>query len=362
MPKNAYQLPEFRWENDRPLIEMCAITKVFKSAAGEAVVLKGVDVEIDQGEFVSVVGRSGSGKSTLVNMLTGIDHPSNGTVRIGDTYIHKLSESDMSVWRGRHLGIVFQFFQLLPMLTLLENVMLPMDFGEMYPPAEREGRALRLLERVGLANFTHQLPGAVSGGQQQSAALARALANDPPLILADEPTGNLDSRTAEQVMQLFAELVNQGKTIVMVTHDRDLAKRSARTLVIADGEIVHAALVTAFPDLPHNRLLELTHLAQLETYTPGEVVAVAYRNGRSFLIPSKGTLELFPKESSHGTSHAPKSISSGEFADLYRLEQERGEPLAVRAGGGEPLEVLVYDRAKIIPIMQPHLNIIEGLG
>jgi putative ABC transport system ATP-binding protein len=354
MAKNTYQLPEFKWEDDRHLIEMCEITKVFKSPAGEAVVLKGVDVEIERGEFVSVVGRSGSGKSTLVNMLTGIDHPTRGTVRIGDTYIHRLSESNMSVWRGRHLGIVFQFFQLLPMLTLLENVMLPMDFCEMYPPAEREQRALRLLERVGLAEFSHQLPGAVSGGQQQSAALARALANDPPLILADEPTGNLDSRTAEQVMQLFEELVDQGKTIVMVTHDRDLAKRGTRTMVIADGELVHPALVTVFPNLPHNQLLELTHLAQVETYEPGETIAVASSNGRSFLLPSKGILEL--KVATHSNGHAPQIISSGEWVDLHQLEQDMGESLAARAGGTGSLEVLVYDREKILPVLQPYLN------
>jgi putative ABC transport system ATP-binding protein len=358
MPRDNNRLPGFDWQDDRPLIEMCAVTKVFKSAAGEAVVLKGVDVAIERGEFVTVVGRSGSGKSTLVNMLTGIDHPTGGTVRIGETYIHRLSENEMSVWRGRHLGIVFQFFQLLPMLTLLENVMLPMDFADMVPPAERERRALELLETVGLAGFAHHLPGAVSGGQQQSAALARALANDPPLILADEPTGNLDSRTAEQVMLLFELLVERGKTIVMVTHDRELARRGSRTLVIADGEIVHPALVSVFPDLPHPLLLELTHLAKAETYSPGQAIAVDARNGRSLLIPFRGSIELFPAGRSNG--HIALRLGRGEWMDLFRLEQEHGGPLAAHAGPGEPLELLVYDCARLPAALQPFLEAAEA--
>jgi putative ABC transport system ATP-binding protein len=235
----SYDLPDFKWGRSEPLVEMHGIIKVFKVGGGEVTVLKGIDVQFQQGEFVSVVGRSGSGKSTLVNMLTGIDHPTRGTVRVGDTMIHKLSESRMSSWRGRNLGIVFQFFQLLPMLTLVENVMLPMDFCNLYSPGNREERALQLLGRVGLAEFAHQLPGAVSGGQQQSAAVARAMANDPPIIIADEPTGNLDSRTAEEVMELFEEMATQGKTLIMVTHDQNLAQRAGRILHISDGELLH---------------------------------------------------------------------------------------------------------------------------
>ncbi len=211
-----------------PVIRMRGITRTFHSAAGEATVLKGIDVDVHQGEFISVVGRSGSGKSTLVNMLTRIDRPTSGTVRVGDVLIHELPEGRMALWRGRNMGVVFQFFQLLPMLTLVENVMLPMDFCNIYSPASREARALDLLKRVGLEGLAHKLPGAVAGGQQQSAAVARALANDPPILVADEPTGNLDSRTAEQVMGIFAELVEQGKTVVMVTHDQVLARRTSR--------------------------------------------------------------------------------------------------------------------------------------
>ncbi|HZD55492.1 MAG TPA: ABC transporter ATP-binding protein [Anaerolineales bacterium] len=224
-----------------PLIEMRDITKIFRSAAGEFTALKGINACFHPSEFVSVVGKSGSGKSTLVNMITGIDHPTAGSVRINGTYVHKLSENDMSIWRGRNLGIVFQFFQLLPMLSLLENIMLPMDFCDMYTVSEREQRAIDLLDLVGLRDYAGQLPAAVSGGQQQSAAIARALANDPPILIADEPTGNLDSRAAEGVFQIFEQLAREGKTIVMVTHDRALAQRAGRSLLLVDGELVGGA-------------------------------------------------------------------------------------------------------------------------
>jgi putative ABC transport system ATP-binding protein len=220
-----------------PLVEMKDIVKVFKTPAGEFTALNRVTVAFYPGEFVAIVGKSGSGKSTLANMITGIDHPTSGTVAVGGMFIHSLNESAMSIWRGKNLGIVFQFFQLLPMLTLLENVMLPMDFCDVVPVAEREDRAMDLLCMVGLEDMADKTPAAVSGGQQQSAAIARALANDPPLIIADEPTGNLDSRTAESVFGLFSTLVAQGKTIIMVTHDPTLALRTNRMLSIVDGEL-----------------------------------------------------------------------------------------------------------------------------
>ena len=256
MPANRYESPVSIAANGSPLIRMRGITKTFHTAAGGATVLKNIDVDLLQGQFVSVVGRSGSGKSTLVNMITGIDRPSAGTVEIGGLPILHMPESEMAVWRGRHLGIVFQFFQLLPMLTLVENVMLPMDFCNIYPPSRREQRALELLRRVGLEELAHMLPGAVSGGQQQSTAVARALANDPPILIADEPTGNLDSNTAEQVMQIFEELAEQGKTILIVTHDRTLAQRTHRRLLITDGELVNECLAAAFPTTDHTLLLQ----------------------------------------------------------------------------------------------------------
>ena len=223
-------------------IEMKGIVKTFHTDAGDFCALRGIDVTFRRGQFASVVGKSGSGKSTLVNMITGIDRPTSGTVRIGDTYVQSLSENDMSRWRGRNLGIVFQFYQLLPMLSLLENVLLPMDICNVHPAGEREARGMALLRMVGLDDVAAEMPSQVSGGQQQSAAVARALANDPPIIVADEPTGNLDSKTAETVFGIFERLAGEGKTIVMVTHDDALAERAARKLVIADGELVEDSL------------------------------------------------------------------------------------------------------------------------
>jgi putative ABC transport system ATP-binding protein len=221
------------------IIDMHGIVKTFKNEAGEVTVLKGIDLTINRGEFVSIVGKSGSGKSTLLNMITGIDHPTQGRMVIGGTDIYSgVSESQRSRWRGRNLGIVFQFFQLLPMLTLLENVMLSMDFAEMYDFDERPVRAMEMLNLVGLQAFANKLPVLVSTGQQQLAAIARALACDPPLLVADEPTGNLDSRSANTIIELFDELSRGGKTVVMVTHDPSLTSRTTRNLVIADGLIV----------------------------------------------------------------------------------------------------------------------------
>jgi putative ABC transport system ATP-binding protein len=269
--QNHYLAPERC--SDEALIQMKDIVKTFKTAEGSFTALKQVTACFYPGEFVSIVGKSGSGKSTLVNMLTGIDHPTAGSVRVGDTYIHQLSENDMSRWRGRNLGIIFQFFQLMPTLTLLENVMLPMALcGKCTAPAEREKRARELLTLVGLEAETEKLPAAVSGGQQQSAAIARALANDPPILIADEPTGNLDSHSADAVFQIFTELVEQGKTILMVTHDASLARRTQRILLLSDGELIDPWIAQVFHELPHNQMLWLTHHLQRRSLSPGSSI------------------------------------------------------------------------------------------
>ena len=219
------------------LIDLAGVVKSYKTPAGEFQALKGIDLKIDAGEFVAVVGKSGSGKSTLSNMITGIDRPSQGEVIVAGTEVHKLRESQIAGWRGRNIGVVFQFFQLLPTLTVVENVMLPMDFCNMYSSRQRKERALHLLEQVDMVEQADKLPTAISGGQQQRVAIARSLANDPAIIVADEPTGNLDSRTADAVFHLFERLVEGGKTIVMVTHDDDLARSVGRAVTIADGQI-----------------------------------------------------------------------------------------------------------------------------
>ena len=223
------------------LIELRKVAKVYEGSAGKVTALKGIDLQVGQGEFVAIIGKSGSGKSTLINMITGIDRPTAGEVLIGDTAVHTLNEGKMAEWRGRNVGVIFQFFQLLPTLTVIENIMLPMDFCGMYSPRERRERALHLLEQMEMADQAYKLPATLSGGQQQRVAIARALANDPPILAADEPTGNLDSKTAETVFGLFERLVAANKTIIMVTHDRDLQKRVDRTLTLVDGEIASQA-------------------------------------------------------------------------------------------------------------------------
>ena len=223
---------------DVPLIELSEVVKAFEVEAGTFYALRGVDLSVRCGEFVAVIGKSGSGKSTLINMITGIDRPTSGEVNIGGVAVHKLTENQLAMWRGRNIGVVFQFFQLLPTLSVLDNIVLPMDFCGCYDTEERPRRALELLELVGLADQAGKLPTALSGGQQQRAAIARALANDPPILVADEPTGNLDSATADAVFSLFENLVAQGRTILMVTHDNDLARRVQRSVQVSDGRIV----------------------------------------------------------------------------------------------------------------------------
>src|SRR5262245_43435256 len=251
------------------MIHMHGVVKTFKNAAGEFTVLKSIDLTINRGEFVSIVGKSGSGKSTLLNMITGIDHPTDGRVVIGGTDIYTgVTESQRSKWRGRNLGIVFQFFQLLPMLTLLENAMLPMDYADMYDFDERPDRAMEMLKLVGLEKFANKLPVLVSTGQQQLAAIARALACDPPLLVADEPTGNLDTKSAAIIIDLFEELARGGKTVVMVTHDPSLTSRTTRNIIIADGELINETIAKTLPWLRHHHMMEFTKLAQESTYPP----------------------------------------------------------------------------------------------
>jgi putative ABC transport system ATP-binding protein len=220
-----------------PLIALRDVTRTFTTPAGAFTALAEVSLDIERGEFVVVVGQSGSGKSTLLGLISGIDRPTRGEVVVGGTAVHALSERHISAWRGRAIGIVFQFFQLLPTLTAVENVMLPMDFCGTWSPRERRGRALALLERLGVADQAHKLPATLSGGQQQRVAVARALAN---ALLVDEPTGNLDSRTSQALLELLAGLVAEGQTVVMVTQERAAIRLASRTVTLADGRIVAA--------------------------------------------------------------------------------------------------------------------------
>lgn len=223
---------------DKPLIDLRKVVKVYDTGEVPFTALKGVDLQVTSGEFVGLIGKSGSGKTTLINMITGIDHPTSGEIWVDGAPVHSFNENQLAQWRGKTIGVVFQFFQLLPTLTVIENVMLPMDFCNVHKPEERREKALYFLEQVEMADQADKMPAALSGGQQQRVAIARSLANDPPLLVADEPTGNLDSKTADAVFQLFERQVSAGKTIVMVTHDNDLASRVSRTLHVVDGLIL----------------------------------------------------------------------------------------------------------------------------
>jgi putative ABC transport system ATP-binding protein len=230
-------------EQSKILIELSGVTKSYPVASGNFTALKSISLTIESRKLVAITGKSGSGKSTLLNVITGIDRPTTGSVVINDIRVDKLSESELASWRGKNVGVVFQFFQLLPTLTILENVMLPMDFCDTYPKKDRKERALSLLQLVDIKEQADKFPSTLSGGQQQRVAIARALANDPPLIVADEPTGNLDSQTATAIFELFAKLARSGKTVVVVTHEREFSSYFENTINIADGIVVNVVPV-----------------------------------------------------------------------------------------------------------------------
>jgi putative ABC transport system ATP-binding protein len=229
-------------EKAKQFINLSNVTKSYEGQGKIYEALKGVDLSISEGEYVGIIGKSGSGKTTLLNMFTGIDRPTFGEIKINNRILNSLTENQMTVWRGRNVGIIFQFFQLLPTLTVLENVMLPMDFCNKIPSNERKNRALSLLRKVGIEEHANKLPSSLSGGEQQRIAIARALANDPSIIAADEPTGNLDSKTAEMVFKIFDNLVLEGKTILLISHDKEVSKRVQRCITVADGVIVNDTL------------------------------------------------------------------------------------------------------------------------
>jgi ABC-type lipoprotein export system ATPase subunit len=222
----------------KPLIRLKGVVKKYKTSAGELTALKGIDTEIFPGEFVGIMGKSGAGKTTLINLLSGLDRITAGEIWFGDTPVHKLDEDRAAIWRGRNLGVIYQTFQLMPTLSVLQNITLAMDFNGLYRGKQSDRRAIDLLQEVELEEHAYKLPSGVSGGQQQRIAIARALANDPRVILADEPTGRLDTVTAETIFQIFERLVEAGKTIVMVTHDRGFSDRFSRVLWMADGNIL----------------------------------------------------------------------------------------------------------------------------
>jgi ABC-type lipoprotein export system ATPase subunit len=344
------------------MIDMHGVVKTFKNAAGEFTVLKGVDLTINRGEFVSIVGKSGSGKSTLLNMITGIDHPTGGRVVIGGTDIYTgVTESQRSRWRGRNLGIVFQFFQLLPMLTLLENVMLAMDFADMYDFDERPARAGEMLKHVGLEKFANKLPVLVSTGQQQLAAIARALACDPPLLVADEPTGNLDTKSATTIIDLFEELARRGKTVVMVTHDPSLTSRTTRNIIIADGELIDETIARALPWLRHRHMMEFTRLVEEHAYAPGETIIPYNVPVEDLFMIRKGEVEVVLPQGKNNNvvlSH----LQPGQFFGEMELMRGGKSLASVRASGQEPVEILTIKRDDFLRVIEESPITADALG
>ena len=322
------------------MIDMHGVVKTFKNAAGEFTVLKGIDLTIRRGEFVSIVGKSGSGKSTLLNMITGIDHPTSGRVVIGGTDIYTgVTESQRSRWRGRNLGIVFQFFQLLPMLTLLENVMLAMDFAEMYDFDERPARAMDMLRLVGLDSIANKLPILVSTGQQQLAAIARALACDPPLLVADEPTGNLDTKSANTIIDLFEELSRRGKTVVMVTHDPSLTSRTTRNVIISDGKLINETIAEALPWLRHRHMLEFTTIAQTRTYPANAIMVSQNEPVEQLFVIQSGEADVVLQDRRKKETLLSR-LKPGDFFGENELLNGKRSMAGIRASSEGPVEVL----------------------
>jgi len=348
--------------DDIAMLDIRKVVKIFKNAAGEFTVLKGIDLAIQSGQFVSIIGKSGSGKSTLLNMFTGIDHPTSGHVIVKGTDIYTgMNESDRSLWRGKNLGIVFQFFQLLPMLSLLENVMLPMDYADMYDFSERPKRARELLTLVGLEKQADKLPLAVSTGQQQLAAIARALANNPPLIVADEPTGNLDSRSSDSIIQLFEQMVADGKTVVMVTHDPSLTKRTTRNIIISDGELIDEAVASTLPMLKHRLMLSVTKKSRRVTYSPGQPIIGRDEHVDAFFMIVRGEVEIILQ----GQKHEDVTIASlgpGQYFGEVELVRGGKSIASVRASAETSVELLALARDDFQSLLKESPRMDEAIG
>jgi len=346
-------------DQSKPAILMQDVVKTYVNAAGSFTALKGVDLEIEYGQFVAIVGKSGSGKSTLLNMLTGIDHPTSGKIHIGNEDIYSMTESQRALWRGHNVGIVFQFFQLLPTLTLLENTILPMDYCKVYPYQDRPDRAMELLKMVGLEEHAYDLPANVSNGQQQAAAIARSLATDPPIIVADEPTGNLDSRSADVVIRVFRELAAQGKTILIVTHDPSLTSRVDRTVIISDGEIIDPLVAGTLPSLDHPQMLQATHDLRKRVYDPGQIIIRQGEPVNHFYMVGDGRVDVLSGDSSVAAQLAARQF----FGEVELMGDEKA--IATVRAAESPVEVGLLSRDQFFTIMKespPTVSLIENMA
>jgi ABC-type lipoprotein export system ATPase subunit len=331
----------------KPVVRLVDVVKTYKAGEHEFTALKGVSAEFYPGTFAGVLGKSGAGKSTLVNMITGVDTLSAGEIYVDDVPVHTLNENQMALWRGQNIGVIYQTFQLLPMLSLLDNVMLPIDFCGNYHPRRSRERAMELLTMVELEDHVRKLPSAISGGQQQRVAIARALANDPPIIVADEPTGSLDSVTAEIIFQIFEKLVSQGKMIIMVTHDFSLAHRMSHSIYMADGEIISPHIASNMTMLNSQQMLMMTHAHETRVYQPGEFVIQQDTPADGFMIITAGEVEVFAKKKKKKNAEVLiERPGRGEYLGVLGLVnrntsgQPEPSPVSVRASGESPLEVV----------------------
>jgi ABC-type lipoprotein export system ATPase subunit len=338
-------------EPDEAAVILRDVVKTYVNAAGEFPALKGINLQMNYGQFISIVGKSGSGKSTLLNMLTGIDHPTTGQVIIGGQDIYRMSESKRALWRGRNVGIVFQFFQLLPTLTLLENTMLPMDYCDVYPVSERPSRAMEFLRMVGLEDQAHKLPSSVSSGQQQSAAIARALANDPPIIMADEPTGNLDSRSADKILGLFSEMAQRGKTILIVTHDPSFTRRTDQTVILSDGEIIDDVIARALPLLNHPQMLQATHKAEKRIYQPGSVIIQQGQQIDHLFMIARGDVDVVLKNPGCAEI-ALARLGRGQFFGEVELMHREDSIASVKAAPGCEVELVLLPKEDFYRLLE----------
>ena len=343
-----------------PLIEIKNLRKVYQTPAGDFTAVNGINVEVQRGEFVAIIGKSGSGKSTFINMITGIDRPTSGEIVIDGAPIHSFNEGQMAAWRGRNLGIVFQFFQLFPTLTILENIILPMELNKLYSKNERKERAMHLLEKVEMTEQAHKLPSAISGGQQQRVAIARALANDPPLLVADEPTGNLDSKTAEKIFSLFEDLVTAGTTILMVTHDSDLARRVNRTILISDGEVVNEYLVRALSTLTQDQLVEISRTIQPQIFPPNSAIIRQGEKGDKFYILLNGKADVYIHKPG-GSEIQVSQLKPGQYFGEMALLGGGVRSATVKASQDGPASVVALDEKAFNSLINESRSLREEL-
>jgi ABC-type lipoprotein export system ATPase subunit len=326
-----------------PLIELKDVYKAYQTEAGGFMALKRIELSIDEGEFIAVIGKSGSGKSTLINMITGIDRPTSGEVWVNQNPIHRYNENQLSRWRGSEMGIIFQFFQLLPGMTVLQNVMLPADLRGNYDAVKTKKRAMELLDQVGIADQAHKKPTMISGGQQQRVAIARALINDPLILVADEPTGNLDSGTAAQIFALFENFVDQGRTILIVTHDDEQARRVERTILLTDGEQVNEWVAKALPSLSHTDMLKVTQKLDPLSFRPGEPIIEVGTEPDRFYLVAEGEVDVYLQRPA-GREVYVETLGPGKYFGEMALLQQRLRTATVRANPHTPVTLYALEK------------------